>query len=152
MPASAIAFLEEAVAALPFRIERLLTDRGSCFTADGFETACREHKIEYRRTRSLDSNIYSAVDLFNGLVQCKAFDIKPYRHDGIESLQAGHNVDFNRRRQRALKTLSSDIVLRQRLKDKPDLASPPSHPADPTAIERPLEIAAAANEVSQSDS
>ena len=49
--APAIAFLEEAVAALPFRIERLLTDRGSCFTADGFETACREHKIEHRKTR-----------------------------------------------------------------------------------------------------
>src|SRR3954451_17114928 len=33
--ASAKAFLEEALAAFPFRVTRLLTDRGSCFTAEG---------------------------------------------------------------------------------------------------------------------
>ena len=40
--AAAKAFLEEAVAAFPFRVTRLLTDRGSCFTAEGFEKRCRE--------------------------------------------------------------------------------------------------------------
>src|SRR5215217_4268803 len=40
--ASAKAFLEEALAAFPFRVTRILTDRGSCFTAEGFEKACRE--------------------------------------------------------------------------------------------------------------
>lgn len=37
----ATAFLREAVAAFPFRVTHVLTDRGSCFTADGFEAACR---------------------------------------------------------------------------------------------------------------
>ena len=49
--ASAVAFLEEALAAFPFRITRVLTDRGSCFTAEGFEKACREHGVEHRKTR-----------------------------------------------------------------------------------------------------
>lgn len=40
--ASARAFLEEALAAFPFRITHVLTDRGSCFTAEGFEKACRD--------------------------------------------------------------------------------------------------------------
>ncbi len=38
---SAIAFLTEAIGAAPFQITHVLTDRGSCFTADGFEEACR---------------------------------------------------------------------------------------------------------------
>jgi transposase InsO family protein len=40
--ASARAFLEEALAAFPFRVTHVLTDRGSCFTAEGFEKACRK--------------------------------------------------------------------------------------------------------------
>src|SRR3712207_4006368 len=39
LTASAIAFLKEAIDAAPFRITHLLTDRGSCFTAEGFEKA-----------------------------------------------------------------------------------------------------------------
>ena len=39
--ASAVAFLKEAVQAFPFQVTHVLTDRGSCFTADGFEAACR---------------------------------------------------------------------------------------------------------------
>ena len=49
--ASAKAFLEEALAAFPFRVTHVLTDRGSCFTADGFEKLCRELGIEHRKTR-----------------------------------------------------------------------------------------------------
>src|SRR3954447_8922751 len=41
--AAAKAFLEEALAAFPFRVTHILTDRGSCFTAEGFERRCREH-------------------------------------------------------------------------------------------------------------
>ena len=40
--ASARAFLEEALAAFPFRVTHVLTDRGSCFTAEGFAKVCRE--------------------------------------------------------------------------------------------------------------
>ena len=49
--ASAVAFLKEAVQAFPFEITHVLTDRGSCFTADGFEAACREVAVQHRTTR-----------------------------------------------------------------------------------------------------
>jgi transposase InsO family protein len=49
--AGATAFLREALAAFPFRVTRVLTDRGSCFTAEGFEKACRELGVEHRKTR-----------------------------------------------------------------------------------------------------
>ena len=49
--ASAVAFLHEAVRALPFEVTHVLTDRGSCFVADAFETACRRLKVEHRTTR-----------------------------------------------------------------------------------------------------
>jgi len=42
--ARAVAFLKEAVQAFPFTLTHVLTDRGSCFTADGFEALCRELK------------------------------------------------------------------------------------------------------------
>ena len=42
---SAVAVLKEAVQAFPFQVTHqvthVLTDRGSCFTADGFEAACQ---------------------------------------------------------------------------------------------------------------
>src|SRR5215216_3014208 len=47
--ASARSFLEEALAAFPFRVTRVLTDRGSCFTAEGFEKLCRKLRIEHRK-------------------------------------------------------------------------------------------------------
>src|SRR5918993_1925225 len=37
--ASAVAFLKQAVAAFPFQLTHVLTDRGSCFTAGGLEAA-----------------------------------------------------------------------------------------------------------------
>ena len=38
--ASAVVFLKEALAALPFQVTHGLTDHGSCFTANTFEDAC----------------------------------------------------------------------------------------------------------------
>src|SRR4028118_2038891 len=49
--ASAVAFLKEAVQAFPFQVTHILTDRGSCFTADGFEAACRKLGGTHRKTR-----------------------------------------------------------------------------------------------------
>jgi hypothetical protein len=37
---SAVDFLKEAIRAFPFRVTQVLTDRGLCFTAEGFEPAC----------------------------------------------------------------------------------------------------------------
>jgi transposase-like protein len=47
----ATAFLREAVAAFPFTVTHVLTDGGSCFTADGFEAACRKLGIDHRKTK-----------------------------------------------------------------------------------------------------
>jgi transposase len=49
--ASARAFLEEALTASPFRVTRILPDRGSCFTAEGVERLCRALGVEHRKTR-----------------------------------------------------------------------------------------------------
>jgi len=49
--AAATAFLKEAVAAFPFAITHVLTDRGSCFTADGFEATCRALGVQHRKTK-----------------------------------------------------------------------------------------------------
>src|ERR687894_1203557 len=49
--ARAVAVLKEVVQAFPFPLTHVLTDRGSCFTADGFEALCRELKVQHRTTR-----------------------------------------------------------------------------------------------------
>jgi transposase InsO family protein len=67
--ASAVAFLEEALAAFPFRVTHLLTERGSCFTAEGFEKLCRGLGVEHRRTRPYTPRTNGTAERFNGRVQ-----------------------------------------------------------------------------------
>src|ERR687897_3655784 len=67
--ASARAFLKEALAAFPFRVTRVLTDRGSCFTAEGFERACRARGVEHRKTRPYTPRTNGMAGRFNGRVQ-----------------------------------------------------------------------------------
>ena len=49
--ASAVAFLTDALDAFAFRVTHVLTDRGSCFTADAFDAACERHGVQHRKTR-----------------------------------------------------------------------------------------------------
>jgi transposase len=49
---NAVDFLTKARKAFPFRITHILTDRGSCFTADDFERACEEPKVIRRKTKA----------------------------------------------------------------------------------------------------
>src|SRR5215203_6958096 len=63
--ASATAFLREALAAFPFRVTRVLTDRGSCFTAEGFEKACRELGVEHRKARPYTPRTNGMAERFN---------------------------------------------------------------------------------------
>ena len=72
---SAIAFLKEAVRAFPFKITHVLTDRGSCFTADGFEEACRKLKVEHRTTKPYTPQTNGLVERFNGRVQREVLGI-----------------------------------------------------------------------------
>src|SRR3954453_10935321 len=150
--ASAVAFLDEARAALPFRITYVLTDRGSCFTADGFEQACEQYGVEHRTTRPHTPKTNGMVARFNGRVQREVLGITLYSHQDLETLLSGFNRAYNGRRQRVLKGRSPDMVLRQRLKAKPELAKTITKPPDPDALPKALKVVAAAKEVSHPDS
>jgi transposase InsO family protein len=129
--ASAVAFLKEAVRAFPFTVTHVLTDRGSCFTAEGFEAACRKLKIEHRKTKPSTPQTNGMVERFNGRVQREVLGITLYSHRDLEHLLAGFNQAYNARRQRGLKGRSPDEVVRERLKAEPKLANPRSKPPDP---------------------
>ena len=66
---SAVAFLKEAVRAFPFKITHVLTDRGSCFTAEAVEEACRTLKVQHRKTKPYTPHTNGLVERFNGRVQ-----------------------------------------------------------------------------------
>jgi transposase InsO family protein len=59
---SAVAFLQEALTAFPFQVTHVLTDRGSCFTADGFERACQSLGVEHRKTRPYTPRTTDVID------------------------------------------------------------------------------------------
>ncbi len=63
-----IDFLKAVKAACPFRITHILTDRGSRFTADAFETAGRDMSIDRRRTEAYSPQPNGVVERFNGRV------------------------------------------------------------------------------------
>src|ERR671912_409462 len=113
--ASAVAFLQEAVAAFPFRVTRVLTDRGSCFTAEGFERLCRELRIEHRKTRPYTPRTNGMVERFNGRIQREVLGITVASHRDLETLLQGFNQAYNARRQRVLTGRSPDMLVRERL-------------------------------------
>jgi hypothetical protein len=100
---SAIAFLKEAIGAFPFKITHVLTDRGSCFTADGFEAACRQLKLEHRTTKPYTPQTNGLVERFNGRVRREVLGVTIDSHRDLETLLKGFNQAYNRRRQRVLK-------------------------------------------------
>ncbi len=90
-PTAAIAFLKEAIAAFPFKITHVLTDRGSCFTADGFEAACRKWKMQHRMTKPYTLRTNGLVERFNGRAQREVMGITIYSHCDLETLLTGFN-------------------------------------------------------------
>src|SRR5215212_6016060 len=88
---SAIAFLKEAARAFPFKVTHVLTDRGSCFTADGFEVACRQLKVEHRKTKPYTPQTNGLVERFNGRVQREVLGITIDSHRDLETLLKGFN-------------------------------------------------------------
>jgi transposase InsO family protein len=149
--ASAVAFLTEALGAFPFRVTHVLTDRGSCFTADAFEAACERHGVQHRKTRPYTPKTNGMVERFNGRVQREVLGITLYSHSDLEIVLRGFNAAYTGRRQRVLKGLSPEMVLRQRLEADPTLANPAYKPPSPSLIKRALRIVADAREVSQQD-
>ncbi len=63
----------------------------------------------------------------------------------------GFNAAYNGRRQRVLKGLSPEMVLRQHLEAKATLMKPRYIPPDPTVLVKAMRVAADANEVSRPD-
>src|SRR3954466_9964940 len=82
--ASAVAFLDEALSALPFRVTHVLTDRGSCFTADACEHACERHGVQHRKTKPYTPRTNGMVERFNGRVQREVLGITIYSHQDLE--------------------------------------------------------------------
>ncbi len=151
--ASAVAFLKEAGAALPFQLTHVLTDRGSCFTADGFEAACRSLGVEHRTTRPDTPQTHGRAERFNGRVPREVLGITIDSHTDVEQLLHGFHQADNARRQRVLKGASPDEVVRQRLKAEPSLARPHAHsPPDPGIRLRAMHAIHAAKHVSHPDS
>src|SRR5436305_115329 len=150
--ASAKAFLEEALAAFPFRVTRLLTDRGSCFTAEGFERRCRELGVEHRKTRPYTPRTNGMVERFNGRVQREVLGITVASHRDLERLLEGFNSAYNARRQRVLDGRSPEEVVRERLAQDRGLANPGYRPpSDPCVLPRAMLVIERAKDVSQPD-
>ncbi|GJD40818.1 IS481 family transposase ISBxe4 [Methylobacterium bullatum] len=149
--ASAVAFLTDALGAFPFRVLPLLTDRGSCFTADAFEAACQRHAVQHRKTRPYTPKTNGMVERFNGRVQREVLDITLCSHGDLEIVLRGFNAACNGRRQRVLKGLSPEMVLRLRIEADPALANPAYRPLKPGILRKALRIVADAKEVSQPD-
>ena len=151
--ASARSFLEEALAAFPFRVTHVLTDRGSCFTAEGFEKLCRELGVEHRKTRPYTPRTNGMAERFNGRVQREVLGITVAGHRDLERLLAGFSSAYNARRQRVLDGRSPEEVVRERLRRDTSLANPAYRPpADPCVLPKAMLVVARANEVSQPDS
>jgi transposase InsO family protein len=151
--ANATAFLKEAPAAFPFRVTHLLTDRGSCFTADGFEAACRALGVEHRKTRPYTPRTNGMAERFDGRVQREVLGITVAGHRDLERLLVGFNRACNARRQRVLGGLSPDEVVREGLARNEGLANPGHRPpADPGVLPRAMLVIERAKDVSHPDS
>src|SRR5690242_15444553 len=150
--AAAKAFLEEAIAAFPFRVTRLLTDRGSCLTAEGFEKRCRELGVEHRKTEPYTPRTNGMVERFNGRVQREVLGVTVAGHRDLERLLEGFNQAYNARRQRVLDRRSPDEVIRERLTRDRGLANPGHRPPfDPCALPKAMLVIGRAKDVSQPD-
>jgi transposase InsO family protein len=126
--ASARTFLEATLAAFPFRVTCVLTDRGSCFTAEGFERACRRLGVEHRKTRPYTPRTNGMVERFDGRVQREVLGITVASHHDLERLLVGFNRAYNTRRQRVLDGRSPEEAVRERLAQDGHLANPGYHP------------------------
>src|SRR3954468_2201332 len=151
--ASARAFLEEALAAFPFRVTHVLTDRGSCFTAEGFERACRRLGVEHRKTRPYTPRTNGMAERFNGRVQREVLGITVAGHHDLERLLAGFSSAYNARRQRVLGGRSPEEAVREGLARDRSLANPAYRPpADACVLPKAMLVIERAKDVSQPDS
>ena len=151
--ANAITFLKAARKAFPFRITHVLTDRGSCFTADDFERACAQLKVIHRKTKPYTPQTNGMVERFNGRIVSEVLGINVAGHADLETLLTGFNRAYNRRRQRVLQGNSPRQMVGERIALAPALANPLYKPAVPDDLMAKVDdVLYYANDVSQPDS
>src|SRR3954463_16158917 len=149
---SAVAFLTEAVQAFPFQVTHVLTDRGSCFTADGFEAACQSLGVEHRKTRPYTPRTNGMVERFNGRIQREVLGITIASHRDLEILLRGFNQAYNARRQRVLQGRSPERVVHERLGALPARTNPNHDPPfDPCSLPKALQVITRTKDVSHPD-
>ena len=147
-----VGVLAAALAAFPFRVTHVLTDRGSCFTAEGFEKLCRARGVEHRKTRPYTPRTNGMVERFNGRVQREVLGLTVASHRDLERLLKGFNAAYNARRQRVLGGRSPAQVVRERLRHNESLANPGYRPPpDPCLLPKALLVVERAKDVSQPD-
>ena len=150
--ANAIAFLKTARKAFPFRITHVLTDRGSCLTADDFERACAKIKVIHRTTRPYTPQTNGMVERFNGRIASEVMGINVAGHADLEILLTGFNRAYNRRRQRVLQGCSPRQKVEERIGLIPALANPLYKPTAPDDLMIKVDdVLYYANDVSQPD-
>ena len=153
--ASAGAFLEEALAAFPFRVTHVLTDRGSCFTAEGFEQALPRGSASStarpgptRRARTA----WPSASTAGSSARCSGITVASHRD--LERLLVGFNSAYNARRQRVLDGRSPEAgrprAARARRAASPTPAT--SRPLIPASYPRAMLVIERAKDVSQPDS
>jgi transposase InsO family protein len=144
--------LAAARKAFPFRITHVLTDRGSCFTADDFERAGTKLKVTRRMTKPYTPQTNGMVERFNGRIASEVLGINVAGHADLETLPIGFNHAYSRRQQRVLSGLSPLDTVRQRLEHNRRLANPRYKPADNNELlPKVNQIRYYANDVSQPD-
>jgi transposase InsO family protein len=79
-------------------LTHVLTDCGSCFTADGFEAACRNLGIDHRRTKPYTPQTNGMVERFNGRSEREVLVMCIGNHDALECLLHGYNPAYIARR------------------------------------------------------
>ncbi len=121
--ANAVAFLSRARKAFPFRIAHVLTDRGSCFTADAFEEACVKLKVVRRTTKPYTPQTNGMVERFNGHIASEVLGINVADHLDLETLLVGFNHAYNSRRQRVLKGLTPSQIVESHINISPQLSN-----------------------------
>ncbi|WP_193563073.1 DDE-type integrase/transposase/recombinase, partial [Acetobacter tropicalis] len=99
---NSVDFLKAVKTTFPFRITHILTDRGSCFTADAFEKACHDMGIDRRRTKAYSPQTNGMVERFNGRVATEVLPVCVSSHKDLEILLRGFCFAYNHRPQRVL--------------------------------------------------
>ena len=149
---NAVDFLKAVKTAFPFRITHILTDRGSCFTANAFEKACRDMTIDRRRTKAYSPQTNGMVERFNGRVATEVLQVCVSSHKDLEILLRGFCFAYNHRLQRVLNGITPDQRITSWLEKHPAARNPDYvKPANREIMSQVNEILDYANDVSQPD-